>query len=292
MDAPQQMNARCIAVVETKAPLPKSVTIGLDGAVYVGCCRRQGGLERLVWRAGSLASDWFVESGKVCGAAVAADGRIFATVHDPDGPCVRVFNPDGCVVDEWGRDGEGRLRNPQGLARGPAGCLYVVEANHWGGDTHADLNGVLRFGPDGAFLGRWGETGTSPGHLNLPVGIAVDAHGDLCIADSYNCRLQFFSSDGECLRVWGRLGERSGEFNCPQGVAIDADQRVYVADTLSNRIQILGADGASLGQWGGQGSATGQFWLPCGIAVDGQGRAFVVDTLNRRIQVFELELLK
>lgn len=276
--------AHCITAAATSTEYPKAVAVGPDGAIYAGCCGRPGGLERFAWHDGELVSEWFVASSKVCGIAIAPDGRVCASVHDDPNPHVREFDPDGSVAGEWGRN---HLLNPQGIAADPDGCFYVLEANRWGGRGYADVNGVLRFDRNGAFTGRWGRTGTAPGDLNLPVGIAVDDAGRVCVADSYNCRVQFFSPDGSLLQAWGRLGAEPGEFNCPQGIALGPHGRIYLADTYNNRVQVLSQSGEPLACWGEDGTEPGQLWLPCGVAVDRSCRVYVADTMNHRVQVFD-----
>ncbi len=278
-----------IAEVPTTFRYPKAVAIGPDGAVYAGCCR-PGGLERFTLQDGQWIADWTVEGGKVCGIAVQPDGTVCATMHDQHAPCVRRFAPHGRELGRWGREGAGRLTNPQGVSSDSDGRFYVVEANLWGGDGLADLNRVVRFGPNGDLQNTWGGTGTEPGRLNLPVGIAVGPDDRIHVCDSYNCRIQTFAPDGTFLSACGSFGRGPGEFDCPQGIALDAAGRLYVADTYNNRIQVLSPDGAPLALWGGDGTEAGRLWVPCGLAVDDEGRMYVADTMNHRIQVFQPDL--
>ncbi len=280
----------CIAAGRTRFSYPKAVAVGPDGGVYAGCCGWSGGLERFSLAGGALVSEWGVEDGKACGIAFTPAGNVCVTVHESEGPCVRQFAPDGTTLRRWGRNGDVRLGNPQGIAVDSCGRFYVVEANRWGGEDLARLNCVQRFGPDGGCQVRWGTTGTAPGQVNLPVGVAVDRRDRVFVADAYNCRIQAFAPEGGFLSVWGSLGRGPGEFDCPQGVALDAVGRVYVADTYNNRVQILTPDGGPLAQWGGEGTEPGRLWLPCGVAVDGAGRVYVADTMNHRIQVFHPDL--
>jgi DNA-binding beta-propeller fold protein YncE len=60
------------------------------------------------------------------------------------------------------------------------------------------------------------------------------------VADTYNHRIQVFSSGGTYLSQWGTSGSEPGEFSFPRGVAIDAAGNVYVADTGNHRVQKFG----------------------------------------------------
>jgi DNA-binding beta-propeller fold protein YncE/4-amino-4-deoxy-L-arabinose transferase-like glycosyltransferase len=88
-----------------------------------------------------------------------------------------------------------------------------------------------------------GGHGTAAGQFNDPVGIAVDAAGDVYVADKDNHRIQQFDRSGAFVRSWGQKGELPGEFNQPHDVAVDAEF-VYVADTWNQRVQVFDHTGA------------------------------------------------
>ncbi len=84
------------------------------------------------------------------------------------------------------------LRGPRDVAFGPDGSLYIVDT---------DNNCVRRVGPDGIIstaVGQCGLTGGFSGdggpaiaaQLTTPFGIAVDAQGNLIVADSGNNRIR------------------------------------------------------------------------------------------------------
>jgi tripartite motif-containing protein 71 len=57
------------------------------------------------------------------------------------------------------------------------------------------------------------------------------------VADTFNDRIQKFSSGGAFIAKWGASGSGDGQFSSPEGVATDAAGNVYVADTFNDRIQ-------------------------------------------------------
>jgi DNA-binding beta-propeller fold protein YncE len=135
------------------------------------------------------------------------------------------------------------------------------------------------------YLAQWGTEGTGNGQFEVPTGVAVDASGYVYVVDSYNNRIQKFTSTGTYLTQWGTPGSGNGQFSFPYGVAVDASGNVYVADTGNYRIQKFTSTGTYLTQWGTYGSGNEQFQIPFGIAVDASGYVYVDDLYNR-IQKF------
>ncbi|MGQ9627395.1 MAG: flippase activity-associated protein Agl23 [Anaerolineae bacterium] len=162
----------------------------------------------------------------------------------------------------------------------------------------------------------WGEPGPGPGQFADPRGLAIDAEGNLYVADSHNHRIQKFSPNGRSLAQWGsrcelyspektgcfdpdgegplELGD--GQFSEPWGVAVDREGYVYVADTWNHRIQKFDSEGRFLVKWGTFGNTQGKaegmpglFWGPRDIAFDAQGNLYVTDTGNKRVQIFTPE---
>jgi tripartite motif-containing protein 71 len=140
------------------------------------------------------------------------------------------------------------------------------------------------------FLTMWGSQGSAPGSFRSPEQVAVDARGDVYVADRQNDRVQKFAARGQLLAVIGGPGKAPGQLSAPRGVAVDAGGDLYVADSGNNRIEKFNASGRLLAVWGRHhgagtaGSGPGQFRDPRGIATDGAGDLYVADYGNNRIQ--------
>jgi DNA-binding beta-propeller fold protein YncE len=92
-------------------------------------------------------------------------------------------------------------------------------------------------------LAQWGTKGAAPGQFLGPWGVALDAQGNVYVADYGNDRIQKLSSSGQPLAQWGTKGAALGQFFRPEGIALDAQGNLYVADSNNNRIQKLSVTG-------------------------------------------------
>lgn len=77
---------------------------------------------------------------------------------------------------------------------------------------------------------------TGPGQFDAPFGVAVDAEGNVYIADTGNHRIQKLSPAGQPLAQWGSRGDGPGQFNNPLSLALDGQGNVYVAEAGNHRI--------------------------------------------------------
>jgi hypothetical protein len=147
--------------------------------------------------------------------------------------------------------------------------------------------------------------------LDSPEGVAVNALGDLFIADTFNNRIVEVLPDGELIPfagdgVPGYAGDSGpasqAELDMPTDVAVDAFGNVYIADASNNVIRrvdgrtgriatVAGnfdADQANggLGGYSGDGgpATSAQLSDPEGIALDSAGDLFIADTFNNAIR--------
>jgi streptogramin lyase len=121
-----------------------------------------------------------------------------------------------------------------------------------------------------------GATSLLSNSFNQPTSVAVDASGNVFVADSANNAVKEILAAGGYTTV-NTLG--SG-FNQPTGVAVDANGNVFVADSFNNAVkEILAAGGYTTVNTLGSG-----FSNPEAVAVDGLGNVFVADFGNSAVK--------
>ncbi len=96
---------------------------------------------------------------------------------------------------------------------------------------------IMAFSPDGGLLDEFGGRGRTLGKLDAPAQIALDAGGNLWVADRGNNRVQEFGPNGERLLTMGERGIGAGQFVHPTGVSVDCHGTLTVTDTDNNRVQ-------------------------------------------------------
>ena len=140
----------------------------------------------------------------------------------------------------------------------------------------------------------WGAPGTGDGEFKFQRGasdhvggVALDAQGNVYVADNANQRIQKFDSNGNFLLKWGSKGTEDGQFISPYEVAVDSQGNVYVIDDRRDDVQKFDSNGNFLLKWGGHGTGDGQLTNTGGIAADDQGNVYVADFGNNRVQKFD-----
>ena len=100
------------------------------------------------------------------------------------------------------------------------------------------------------FVGDGGVATTAI--LSQPEGIAVDAAGNIYVADADDNRVRRISTSGviQTIAGTGHAGfsgdggpGSSAQINQPYGLALDAAGNLYIADSLNNRVRKVAADG-------------------------------------------------
>ena len=221
-------------------------------------------------------------------AATSVDGTVYVYVADTYNSRIRKFSYDSTTgyshVLSWDGSGTaGELYDPCGVTVAPDGSVYVA-------DTGNDR--IVRFTADGDYLTHWGvrysqHYGYALGEFWEPEGVAVDADGDVYVADTNHHCIQKFTADGVGLGMWGTWSSSEGDFSYPSGITIDSFGTIYVADSGNHRVQLFAyADvpPAFLTKYGTEGAGDGQFGEDRDVAVDPDGNVYVADSSNDRIQ--------
>jgi len=96
---------------------------------------------------------------------------------------------------------------------------------------------IRAWSPGGELLAEFGGRGTKLGKLDAPAQIALDAAGNVWVADRGNNRVQAFGPAGERLLAMGGRGVGPGKFVHPTGVSVDCHGTLTVTDSANNRVQ-------------------------------------------------------
>jgi DNA-binding beta-propeller fold protein YncE len=156
-----------------------------------------------------------------------------------------------------------------------------------GGDTlyvaDAFLDRITLFDSRGAPLATFGSTGADDGRLRGPVGLAIDAAGDVYVSDSGNHRIQRFRRDGTFVEAFGDSGSAPGQLLGPSGIALTAAGQLYVADHGNRRVQQFDWSSSPPRFVAVVGGGALQLQGPTDVAVDGQGFLYVADLLGNEV---------
>jgi sugar lactone lactonase YvrE len=240
---------------------------------------------------------------------VAVDSANNLYVADTGNHTIRKITPAGLVSTFAGSpgmpgsaDGTGaaaRFNSPIGLSLDGAGNLYVGDADN---DT------IRKITPAGAvttLAGKAEEVGSADGtgsnaRFNGPRGVAVNAAGDVYVADTFNNTIRKITPAGVVSTLAGLAGATgsadgtgsAARFNHPRGVAVDTASNIFVADTTNDtirRITPAGVVTTVAGSAGVGGSADGsifaaRFLAPFSIKVSSSGDIYLADTVNDTIR--------
>jgi peptidylamidoglycolate lyase len=201
--------------------------------------------------------------------------QVFKFVHA--GKLVMALGERGVPGDD-----AAHFNQPTDVAVAPDGSFYVSDGY---GNSR-----IVKFSPDGRFLAAWGTKGTAPGQFDTPHSVALDAQGQVFVADRGNARLQIFDSAGTFIAEW-----KGAQLGRPWAVRIGKDGSVYVVDggdqpvVFPDRARILKLDasGTVRASFGSYGKEPGQFTWPHTIALGPDGGLYVGEvSTGMRVQKF------
>jgi sugar lactone lactonase YvrE len=240
--------------------------------------------------------------GAPSGMAIDRQGNLFVT----DGSLIRRVTNAGVVTTiaggtEGSMDGTGtsaEFRRPFGVAVDQNDNLYVADT---GNDTIRSITPTALVNTLAGFSGQSGDadgTGTAA-RFSAPTGVAVDAGGNVYVADSGNFTIRKITPAGVVTTLAGTAGtpgsiDGTGGgalFNGMNGIAVDSEGNVFVTQINSTVRKITSAGVVTTlagtpnvsGSSNGSGAAS-LFNGPFGIAVDATGDMIVSDSGNDTIR--------
>ncbi len=247
--------------------------------------------------------------------AIAADSSNNVYIAMYGGSELRKLGPNGAIstvagtttltrdIGDGGRAVLAQLIHPEAVAVDASGNVYIADygtsrvrkVSRKGIITTVAGNGISGFSGDGGMA--------TEAELSGPVGVAVDAAGNLFVSEYLSARIRRITPDGRISTYVGTNGccslgdggpaTQATVFNVPHAIAVDRAGNLYIADPTNARIRKVSTDGiittiAGNGKSGFAGDG-GQATLaelngPQGVAVDVNGSVYVADSGNSRIR--------
>ena len=193
-----------------------------------------------------------------------------------------------------------QIDGPNDVAVDAAGNIYIADQNN-NRIRMVNTAGAINTIAGNATSGYSGDGGpATAASLYQPDAVAVDAAGNVYIADTYNNRVRMINTAGIITTIAGNgVNAYSGDgspatsasLSSPNGLAFDAAGNLYISDSGNMAIRMLNASGiistfaggaASLGDGGLATNAS--LYFPAHINFDTQGNLYIADTYNSRIR--------
>ena len=307
---------------------PKGIAVAPNGVVYIADSQNHvvrkvdPKTNQISTYAGTGTTGYSGDGGQartaqfsnVLGLALDQAGNLYIT-DGSNNRRIRKVTPAGVVttvagngVEGSGGDGGAAVNAlvgvPTALAIDAAGNLYFTD------DTPScqcvrkiDTNGnISRVAGNGvaAYAGDGGQATLAS--LNFPLGIAIDASGNIYVADTGNYAIRKITKSGIITTVAGNGasgfagdgGPAAGaRFDLPSDVAVDVFGNIYVADSGNNRVRRIDTNGTitTIAGTGGNSysgdngpAAAATLNHPWGLAADADGAIYISDDLNNVVR--------
>ena len=302
---------------------PYGVTCNADGSLYIAdsghnCIRHVGANGIITTVAGNGNFGYFGDGGAATSASlylprsVALDATGDLYIVDEGDSRIRRVDTNGIITTaagSWtqGYSGDGgaatsaEVYYPYGVAFDAVGNLYIADTGN-SRIRRVDTNGIIATVAGNGSQGYSGDGGAATNSvLNYPKSVALNAAGDLYIADSDNNCIRKVDTNGIITTVAGTgfypyNGDGGAATNAnllyPSGIALDAVGNLFIADFGDNRIRRVDTNGiittvagnGSAIYAGDGGAATNASANPSGVALYASGNLYIADNANNRIR--------
>jgi hypothetical protein len=175
------------------------------------------------------------------------------------------------------------FNRPTDVAWDRAGNIYIA-------DGIGNTNRVAKFDKDGRFVRQWGSTGSENGQFMGVKSLAVDAQGNVYVADAGNKRIQVFDGDGNFKSQFGNVGTP-----LTMCMTTGSTQYLYIShsgdpDGMEDAaIYKVALDGRVVGKFGSAGKLPKQFGLANSIDCRNENELLVGEMTNWRVQKVTLK---
>jgi hypothetical protein len=195
-----------------------------------------------------------------------AAGRMY--ISDQENQRIRMVDTNGIISTVVGTgvpgfSGDGgpavaaQIFAPVGQAAAPTSHIEIdSEGNLYLADTSnnrirkIDTDGIINTVAGNGVAAFSGDGGlATEASLNFPIDIAIDAEGNLFIADHSNSCIRKVDTSGNITTFAGQCGNPGYEgdggdptgakLDRPYGIAFDSEGNFYIADTHNHRIRVI-----------------------------------------------------
>lgn len=230
------------------------------------------------------------------GVAVGADGNIY--IADTGNQLIKRATPAGVVTVIAGSGNQGsangpalsaEFNNPQDVAVDAAGNVYVAD---FGNNQIRKIAGGVVSVLAGSGASGFANGGFAIASFKNPFGVAVDAAGNVYVADFNNSAVRKVTPTGTVTTLAGNgaagyinANRTAARFNKPGDVAVDAIGNVFVTDSYNSVIRKISPNGDVVTLAGAGGyfdridgvGGTANFGFPIGITFDPSGNMYTAD---------------
>lgn len=190
-----------------------------------------------------------------------------------------------------------QLSFPRDVAADGAGNFFIADT---GSDRILRVEVATGIITTVAGTGKAGFSGdggpATAAQFDAPIGVAVDARGNLFIADLFNRRIRRVDARTGVITTVPTLVEEGvgGELASPRGITVDQEGNLFIADPGDHRIRRIDAITGIMTTVAGEGNegftgdgataTNARLFSPRGVAVDAAGSLFIADSENHRIR--------
>jgi len=219
------------------------------------------------------------------GAAPAAGGRAGGSGRGGAEAGAAAAGAEAPAGQRGGRGGPPGAGQQSDVFQKPADVAWDSAGNIYVADGFGNAR-IAKFDKVGKFVKSWGSRGTEPGQFNTVHGIAIDAQGNVYVADTGNKRIQVFDTDGNFKTQFTNIGS-------PAAICLTPGPRQFLYSSNSNppedidvsgEIYKLDLTGTVVGKFGKAGKEMKEFGTVNQIDCRNPNELFVGEIGNWRVQ--------